>query len=423
MALKVAYGTYVGDGNDNRDISVSPSFVIKAVMIKNNSTNGAQLSFAGMGDKARNLAVETAAPGANVIQSIGTGTFQVGASSGTNGNGITYYWFALGGDDTEIVANTFTGDGTDDRQITTSFLPELVIMIDETSDLCYSRFGAIAGDQSLSFAGAGGLTGADNIQSFNSTGFVVGGSANNNGLVYRYLAIKAVSGQTYTGNYTGNDGDDRNITAPNFQPVVVFLKGTGEGGVFRTASHSGDTSSRFLGMANADNWIQSFISTGFQIGGDDAVNHSTSTYYYYAIKEGSINYTLPISVGTLGLTGIAALFHLGWHILTSVGAFALTGIDALFASGKGMAASVGTFVLTGVDASLRSTRSMATSVGVFVLTGIDATFSVIKVYLLTAGTAVFTLVGNPVRLLLNGLAENWANQTKKVSTWINQIKQ
>ena len=170
MALRVAHGTYTGDGNDDRNITVSPSFVIKFVIIKHAQNDGdAVISISGMGDQTRELNDATASLSTDRIQSMGTGTFQVGSDLDVNGDGGTYYYFCLGGDDTEIVASSYSGDDTDDRQITTSFLPEAVLILQNASAIALARFGGIATDQALSLAGIGGLSGSNRIQNFNST--------------------------------------------------------------------------------------------------------------------------------------------------------------------------------------------------------------------------------------------------------------
>lgn len=334
MSLRVAYGTYTGDGTDNRNITVSPSFAIKAVMVKRSVTTGAALSFSGMGDLSRPMSSTSSALGTNRIQSMGTGTFQVGTASDTNANGSTYYYWCLGGDDTEIYVNSYTGNGTDDRTITApNFLPECVIVIPADGQEVIIRFGAIGGDQAFVLSGTGNTTGANYIQSLDATGFTIGsnGGINTSATTYYYLAIKNVSGQSFTSSFAGNSTDNRDITAPNFQPDLVFLKGPLKNGVFRTASHSGDDTSFFNTNDNNTNQIQSFISTGFQIGTGAESNETGTTYYYYAIKDRPPQaLTLALAQGSFTLTGQNVILHYGRTIALAVGTFALTGFDLLF---------------------------------------------------------------------------------------------
>jgi hypothetical protein len=288
MALRVAHGSYVGNGSDSRNITVSPSFAIKAVFIKADSTEaGPIVSFSGMGDKSRKMFIESQGLLTDHIQSMGTGTFQIGTDSEVNGNGITYYYFVIGGDDTEVLAGSYSGNDADDRQITTNFLPELVILIPNAIDISTAKFGATGNELTIVLSGAGTTAGTNFIQSFNSTGFVVGSNTavNGSGITFYYLAVKAVSSQTQTSSYAGDDADNRNITSVGFQPDIVFIKGSAAYGSFRTASHTGDSTSRFSNTANASNVIQSFISTGFQIGTDTYVNAGGTTFYYYAIRD------------------------------------------------------------------------------------------------------------------------------------------
>lgn len=286
MALYIAHGTYVGDGADNRDIAVSPSFAIKFVLLKRNGASSAFLSISGMGDAAKDLAANGSGTDANIIQSMGTGTFQVGNRfSDSNANGETYYYLAIGGDSTEIVSGTYTGNGSDGRTITTNFLPEFVIVCPTGAFNPVGRFGGMVGDLSIELNESGG-TASNLIESFVATGFTVGNDSRVNGGSnnYAYVAVKAVTGQTSTFSYTGNETDNRDITTPGFQPSAVIIKGNNQNGVFRTASHIGDSCSLFTQASNPSNEIQSFISTGFQVGTGFRVNQS-GTYYVYAIKN------------------------------------------------------------------------------------------------------------------------------------------
>ena len=292
MALRVATGTYTGDGNDSRNITVSPSFAIKAVIIKKDNSTGAVMSISGMGDLARDLSVISEALAANKIQSMGTGTFQIGSDTAVNATSNPYYWIALGGDDAEIVASSYTGNGLDDRTITTNFLPEFVLVIGNGTYPAVIRYGGISTDESISFAGAGDLLGVNRIQSFEATGFVVGtaNAVNENTATFYYLAIKTTT-NSYTASYAGNGSDNRDITAPNFLPEAVLIKGPVKNGCFLTttldSAAPGDYAV-FDALANQLNGIQDLISTGFQVGTNERANASGTTYYYYAVKDNAV---------------------------------------------------------------------------------------------------------------------------------------
>lgn len=426
MALRVATGSYVGDATDDRNITVSPSFAIKMVLIKQASTQPAVMSISGMGDLARILDNTTGSPAANIIQSMGTGTFQVGASSRTNLTGETYYYVALGGDDTEIYAGSYVGNATDDRAITApGFLPELVIILPNANQQVISRFGALAGDNSQVFSGDGNaLTGANYIQSLDASGFTVGtnSNVNNSGTTYYYLAVKGVSGQSNTSSYTGDSSDNRDLTTPNFQPGFVFIYQPFNNLVFRGAN-VGDDTSRIMSAANISNAIQSFISTGFQLGTSSLVNNNGDTYYYYALKDNPIisstlteSFTatdslLKSSVRTLSEnTTIADVFS-GIKVYTEE-LLESTGIyDLLFKSQSRTISETITITDTLVKSNEKTFSENTTITDLFS----------------RVGTFVRTLTEN-VSILdtiikrLNGTTTIWTDRIKPVTSWLDRNK-
>lgn len=302
MALYVASGTYTGDGSNDRNIPVSPSFAIKYVMIKGNRsatypTGTAWMSISGMGDSAF-IGASNDINRADYIQSMGTGTFQIGTLGGVNENTIVYNYFCLGGDDTEIFASTYIGTGVDGAAITgVPFQPELVITKGSGADNGYAnmRFGT-TGDSSQFFGDVQNL--ANYIQSLTSDGFTVGtgNSVNNAAVTYYYLAVRSVNGQTKVGSYTGNATDPKDITDVGFQPELAWVKA--DSGSFQLSwtdtGHTADTTSYPpQNSANFANGIQSFLSNGFQLGSDTKVNNSGTTYYYYAVKNAAASASVP----------------------------------------------------------------------------------------------------------------------------------
>jgi len=119
-----------------------------------------------------------------------------------------------------------------------------------------------------------------------------------------FFLLLCANAQAYSfasGSYTGNATDNRNIvisstTSPavtDFQPDAVFIKcdGTGLELVWSTrdiVATLGDAAfTPRLAAAAASNFVQSFSSTGFQIGSDNSVNNNGSTCYYTAIASTS----------------------------------------------------------------------------------------------------------------------------------------
>ena len=226
MALSVAYGSYTGNGADNRDITPATSFAIKFIYIRRDDASaieGAVGSISGMGDGAFD-GFQNNTNTANQIQSMGTGTFQIGTDVAVNADTIGYHYFCLGGDDTEIKVGTYTGNATDPQAVTgVGFAPEVLIIKGADNGYANMRFGT-TGDSSQFFGDVANL--ANYIQSLDADGFTVGtgNSINNSGVTYYYCAVKSVSGQTYVGNYSGNSTDNRNIGGVGFVPELVWIK-------------------------------------------------------------------------------------------------------------------------------------------------------------------------------------------------------
>ena len=308
MALYTAYGSYTGDGADSRNITASPSFAIKFVYIDRSDAvagadGAAYGSISGMGDLAFRGA-DNNSPVANYIQSMGTGTFQVGSAAGTNNSGTTYYWFALGGDDTEIKVGTYTGNATDNRGITgVGFAPELLIIKGADNGYANMRFGT-TGDSSQFFGDVANI--ANYIQSLDADGFTVGtgNSINNNTITYYYVAVKAVSGQTKVGTYTGNATDPQAITGVGFLPELVWVKANSASYQLQwtNTGRSDDTSDTAINAANYADGIQTLGSDGFSVGAAARVNNNTTPYYYYAIKSASTT-AVKTPTGSLALMG------------------------------------------------------------------------------------------------------------------------
>ena len=91
---KIEAGTYVGDDTDNRNIALSSSIDIKYLIIFFDDPGAARTKSESMvGDTTK---PETqAAFDANEIQSLGTGTFQLGDGV-VNNSAFIYYFLAIG---------------------------------------------------------------------------------------------------------------------------------------------------------------------------------------------------------------------------------------------------------------------------------------------------------------------------------------
>lgn len=93
----VEEGTYTGNGVDDRNISLSDAGLdIKFIRIW---SEGVAYTFFRSEDMAGDATLDTSGIvgfAANHIQSVGTGTFQVGDSANVNDNGVDFYYVAYG---------------------------------------------------------------------------------------------------------------------------------------------------------------------------------------------------------------------------------------------------------------------------------------------------------------------------------------
>ncbi len=89
-------GTYTGNDADNRNIPlINTSLIINFLMIWRADTEFPVLVISEM-DADDTKELETSAFQADMIQSIGTGTFQVGTDAAVNAAATTYYYLAVG---------------------------------------------------------------------------------------------------------------------------------------------------------------------------------------------------------------------------------------------------------------------------------------------------------------------------------------
>ena len=187
-------GTYAGNGVDDRSIT-GVGFQPDLVWIKRDGTSVATWrSTALTGDNSSffGLTAETSGD----IQALETDGFQVGgATARVNGNGSTYYYVAFKNLSSQIATSSYTGDGTDDRNITgVGFQPELVWLKD-SSVTNNARFkpASLPSDETSQFGSAANV--ANVIQALQSDGFQVGSaaSANTSGSTYRWVAFNDIN--------------------------------------------------------------------------------------------------------------------------------------------------------------------------------------------------------------------------------------
>lgn len=192
-----------------------------------------------------------------------------------------------------VSTGLYTGNGQNNRNMPVlHFRPDFLMIKggNHSAQLAMSGFQA---GKTKDFNGGYASNGL--ITAITTVGFVLGNDneVNKNGDSYTYMAFKELPGVIKVGTYTGNDADDRNITGIGFAPelVIIVAETNNEKPVYSTIHMGADKSMNFLNSNFDKNCIQAFLSNGFQVGKDKAVNDGGIIYHYVAIKSmvGSIS--------------------------------------------------------------------------------------------------------------------------------------
>lgn len=299
-AYKFASGSYTvgGTASDDRTIDISDTsgmadFQPAFVAVKCSAV--AQSVWNPTGTDSSNYFTFPAAPIANAIQSFVSNGFVVGTDATVQSLNSTCYYMALAGDgiNNDFAVGSYTGNGADDRNIDISdtsaysdFQPGLAL-VKSTDGTAEAWLVLTAIPSGTSCIVDNGVCNTNRLQGFHATGFQTGTAAATNGnlIPYVYMALKDTS-TSGSGTYTGNATDNRDITTVGFQPQNLWIKGdTTQHAHMRLLDHSGDSSISFNETANGTNAIQSFLSTGFQVGTASPVNSDTIAYYWHAMRE------------------------------------------------------------------------------------------------------------------------------------------
>jgi hypothetical protein len=284
-AIKMASGTYAGNGVDGRAIAVGfqPDFVI----VKSDAGREGVARTATMAGQDTKPLGTASAFQANYIQSLTATGFTVGTNSRVNMVGDDYYWVAFKTNSQAMAVGNYTGNGAFTRNVTgVGFQPEMVMVFGDTGQRAVLR----TVDMSRTFRfelGTGSTTG---LTGSGGDGFTVGNSAevNSNGVAYHYVAFNEVADSFDVGTYTGNGADNRAI-GTGFQPEYVLVRAddvvTQRPGVHRPSSLAGDNTLEFGATAMGTNRIQALEATGFQIGNNSDVNANGVDYDYFAVRS------------------------------------------------------------------------------------------------------------------------------------------
>lgn len=284
-AIKMASGTYTGNGADGRAIAVGfqPDFVI----IKDEAAReGVARTSTMAGDLTKPLGSSTTLT-VNYIQSLTATGFTVGTNSRVNLTGDDYHWIAFKTNSQAMTVGNYTGNGAATRNITgVGFQPELVMVLGANAQRSVLR----ASGMSRTYQWDDGTGVTTGVTAFGADGFTLGNSAtvNTGGVAYHYIAFNDVANSIDVGSYAGNAADNRTI-ATGFQPEYALVRaddtGTARPGVHHPSSLAGDNTLEFSATAMSTNRIQALQATGFQVGTNADVNATTETYYYLAVRS------------------------------------------------------------------------------------------------------------------------------------------
>lgn len=293
--MKVFTGSYTGNGTDNHAIT-GVGFLPDLVLIKGGAVNRQSHFKITQHGTNESIAIRSDASSVtDAIKTLDSDGFTLGVSSNVNTSAETFYYLAVKDDGNgDFKTGTYTGDNTDGLAITgLGFQPCFVLIKSNASILGAMKF---AGQTDTSMVYDGGDDRIDLIVSLDANGFTVNNGSgsganivNINAVTHYYFAFKAVANYITAFQYAGNSTDNRDITTPGFQPDFVIAAAIwGRERVIRFASNSGDASQSFESATTA-NWVQSFISTGFQVGSADAANVTGTNINALALRSNPVS--------------------------------------------------------------------------------------------------------------------------------------
>lgn len=284
----LATGSYLGNATDNRNITGLP-FQPELVIVKAATTQDTVIRTSTMsGDSSRPVGTATALS-TNRIQALSATGFQVGTNAQVNSASVTYHWTAFNVTPGRLAVGSYLGLGLGHSITGAGFSPEYAIVVPANANESVQRSSTMTGTRRFS-----ATTSGTGITSLDSDGFTVGTSpeVNSTSVVYHYVLFNAVSSITATGSYSGNGSDNRSITTPGFTPDYVITRpdpqstSTCNRSVARPVALTEDRTLHVAAVATVADGIQSFETSGFQVGTLCNVNTSATTYHWMAFRDG-----------------------------------------------------------------------------------------------------------------------------------------
>lgn len=285
--MQIKTGSFTGDGVSGRNIT-GIGFTPDLVIVKRTDA-GDNAYFRTAAMTGLNSLPFRSDSGFETTQILGivSDGFTVGNTGQVNENTKPYTYVCIRDNGAgDFKTFTYTGDGADGHAISVGFAPAFVCVKGNVGSTGAYRYSTQTVNQSSVFF-VGGVQ--DWIKTFTSTGFTTNGGdfSNKNASAYYGFAFKAVPGLISVFVYTGNGADSRNISTPGFWPTYVWIKAEqSTAPCWRNLGHTGDNAQSFDGAQEGDK-IQSFLSTGFQVGTNVDVNTNTNVYHALVIADQS----------------------------------------------------------------------------------------------------------------------------------------
>lgn len=319
--MQFAYGSYTGDGADNRQIT-GVGFQPDMVWVRKNASSFLIVRTKDMpADSARAVDLATWGLQANWIQSLDADGFTVGDHTDVNLLDAEYHWFAFKGDG--LATGHYTGDGTSPRNITgLGFQPAWVAVLPDVAIRPVHKF-LHTGQEALWGAHEWDNAPENNqyiLHPFLADGFTVDNDqrVNQGDSEYYWFAFKedAALG-IYFGVHLGNGLDNHDITGIGFMPELVWIHEWGGGTTYlKTPACAGELTIRANAGTNmATGGIKTILADGFRLGTQNEVNELGWNFEHICMKNVS-----------LGPAGIAAVNEVAAANINKVNKVAWAGI-------------------------------------------------------------------------------------------------
>lgn len=185
-------GSYLGDGSNGRSITVG--FQPALVFLKRDGDGPAVWSSLAHAEGVSSFFHEEEDRD-DLILALEPDGFQVSSDPLVNAGDSTYHYVAFREAPGLLQTGTYSGDGSDDREITVDLQPDYVWVKRSTAkSAAVQRPRSLSGDETLGFMKAG--NGTNEILALLPDGFRVGSepSVNSEGDTYYYVAWKSSSG-------------------------------------------------------------------------------------------------------------------------------------------------------------------------------------------------------------------------------------